>query len=160
MKAPATRSIGRKTAASTGRSSPATACPTATWGRTGIAVSADGRRVYATIDCKDHAGLYRSDDGGDTWTLASSDARLTSRAWYFNSIAVDPGNADVLYIPNVALYRTEDGGKTIEIVRGAPGGDDYHQVWVDPKDSEPPRAWRRSGRQRFARPRQNLDHLV
>ncbi|MGB6609211.1 MAG: hypothetical protein WBE63_05710, partial [Acidobacteriaceae bacterium] len=62
--------------------------PDGPWGRTGIAVSADGRRVYATIDCKDHAGLYRSDDGGDTWALASSDARLTSRAWYFNSIAV------------------------------------------------------------------------
>jgi photosystem II stability/assembly factor-like uncharacterized protein len=96
--------------------------PDATWGRTGIAVSADGRRAYVTIDCKGPAGLYRSDDGGDNWTLASSDARLTSRAWYFNSIAIDPNNADVLYMPNVALYRTEDGGKTIEIVRGAPGG--------------------------------------
>jgi photosystem II stability/assembly factor-like uncharacterized protein len=124
--------------------------PNAAWGRTGIAVSSDGHRVYATIDCKPNAGapetpaggvtgckagLYRSDDAGDSWTLASSDARLTSRAWYFNSIAVDPGNADVLYMPNVALYRTEDGGKTIQIVRGAPGGDDYHQVWIDPKDS-------------------------
>jgi photosystem II stability/assembly factor-like uncharacterized protein len=109
--------------------------PEGAWGRTGIAVSSDGRRAYATIDCKGHAGLYRSDDGGNTWTLASSDARLTSRAWYFNSIAVDPGNADVLYIPNVALYRTDDGGKTIQVVRGAPGGDDYHQVWIDPKDS-------------------------
>ena len=109
--------------------------PDATWGRTGIAVSADGQRVYATIDCQGKAGLYRSDDGGDSWTLASSDARLVSRAWYFNSITVDPENADVMYFPNVALYRTNDGGKTIEIVRGAPGGDDYHQVWVDPKDS-------------------------
>ncbi len=109
--------------------------PTDIWGRTGIAVSADGRRVYVTIDAKDHAGLYRSDDGGDIWTLANSDPRLTSRAWYFNSIAIDPENPDTLYIPNVALYRTDDGGKTIQIVRGAPGGDDYHQVWVDPKDS-------------------------
>jgi len=109
--------------------------PDATWGRTGIAVSADGHRVYATIDCKGGAGLYRSDDGGDTWRLTSSDPRLTSRSWYFNSIAIDPENPDVLYMPNVALYRTSDGGKTIEIVRGAPGGDDYHQVWVDPKDS-------------------------
>ena len=108
--------------------------PDGVWGRTGIAVSADGRRVYATIDSPGHAGLYRSDDSGDTWTLASADARLTSRAWYFNSLSIDPTNADVLYIPNVALYRTEDGGKTIQIVRGAPGGDDYHQVWVDPKN--------------------------
>ena len=137
--------------------------PEAAWGRTGIAVSADGRRVYATITVTPQAapatpshaavghaipakpvpeqpspgqsGLYRSDDGGDTWTLANADPRLTSRAWYFNSIAIDPTNADVLYIPNVALYRTEDAGKTIQIVRGAPGGDDYHQLWIDPKNA-------------------------
>jgi photosystem II stability/assembly factor-like uncharacterized protein len=108
--------------------------PDCTWGRTGIAVGADGRRAYAAIDCPAHAGLYRSDDGGDTWTLMSSDERLTSRAWYFNSLAIDPTDPNVLYIPNVALYRTTDGGKTIEIVRGAPGGDDYHQIWVDPKN--------------------------
>ena len=108
--------------------------PQDTWGRIGIAVGADGQRVYATIDCPGHAGLYRSDDQGDTWALASTDPRLTSRAWYFNSLAIDPTNADVLYIPNIALYRTEDGGKTIQIVRGAPGGDDYHQIWVDPKN--------------------------
>ncbi|HTW62378.1 MAG TPA: hypothetical protein VMD55_11265 [Terracidiphilus sp.] len=108
--------------------------PEGAWGRTGIAVGADGRRVYLTIDCPGHSGLYRSDDGGETWALMSADPRLTSRAWYFNSLAIDPTDPDVLYIPNVALYRTIDGGKTIEIVRGAPGGDDYHQVWVDPKN--------------------------
>jgi len=108
--------------------------PDGTWGRVGIAVSAGGRRVYATIDCPGHSGLYRSDDQGDSWTLASADPRLTSRAWYFSALAIDPTNPDVLYIPNVALYRTEDGGKTIQIVRGAPGGDDYHQIWVDPKN--------------------------
>jgi photosystem II stability/assembly factor-like uncharacterized protein len=108
--------------------------PEEAWGRTGIAVGADGRRVYAAIDCPGHSGLYRSDDGGDTWTLVNTDPRITSRAWYFNSLAIDPTNPDVLYMPNVALYRTNDGGKTIEIVRGAPGGDDYHQIWVDPKN--------------------------
>lgn len=108
--------------------------PDGAWGRVGIAVGADGRRVYAVIDCPGHAGLYRSDDQGNTWTLANTDPRLISRAWYFNSLAIDPTNADVLYIPNVALYRTTDGGKTIEIVRGAPGGDDYHQIWVDAKN--------------------------
>ncbi len=109
--------------------------PSGDWGRVGVAVSADGKRVYALIDTKNQAGLYRSDDGGDTWTLANADPRLTSRSWYFNCLTIDPQNRDVLYIPNVALYRTEDGGKTISIVRGAPGGDDYHQVWVDPKNS-------------------------
>jgi photosystem II stability/assembly factor-like uncharacterized protein len=108
--------------------------PDETWGRTGVAVGADGRRVYLTITCKGHSGLYRSDDGGDTWQLANKDPRLTSRAWYFMQPTIDPTNPDVLYIPNVALYRTEDGGKTVQIVRGAPGGDDYHQIWLDPKD--------------------------
>src|SRR5260370_4005890 len=100
----------------------------------GIAVGADGRRVYAAIDCPGHSGLYRSDDQGDSWALVNADPRLTSRAWYFNSLTIDPTNADVLYIPNIALYRTEDGGKTVEIVRAAPGGDDYHQAWVDPSN--------------------------
>lgn len=108
--------------------------PDGTWGRTGIAVGANGQRVYATIDCPGHSGLYRSNDQGETWTLANGDARLTSRAWYFNSLTIDPTNDDAVYIPNIALYRTENGGKTIEIVRGAPGGDDYHQIWVDPKN--------------------------
>jgi photosystem II stability/assembly factor-like uncharacterized protein len=109
--------------------------PDGDWGRVGVAVTPDGKRVYALIEAGQKSGLYRSDDGGGTWTLANSDARLTSRAWYFNWITIDPNNPDVTYIPNVALYRSEDGGKTISIVRGAPGGDDYHQLWVDPKNS-------------------------
>jgi photosystem II stability/assembly factor-like uncharacterized protein len=109
--------------------------PEGDWGRIGVDVAPDGKRVYALIQAR-KPGLYRSDDGGDTWTLANADPRLTSRAWYFNSITIDPQNADVTYIPNVALYRSEDGGKTISIVRGAPGGDDYHQIWVDPRNSD------------------------
>ncbi len=109
--------------------------PDGDWGRVGVAVSPDGRRVYTLLEAGKKSGLYRSDDGGDTWTLANSDPRLTSRAWYFNWITVDPHNPDVIYVPNVALYRSEDGGKTIAILRGAPGGDDYHQLWVDPTNS-------------------------
>ena len=108
--------------------------PDGDWGRVGVDVAPDGKRVYALIQAK-KAGLYRSDDGGNTWVLANADPRLTSRAWYFNSITIDAHNPDVIYMPNVALYRSEDGGKTISIVRGAPGGDDYHQIWVDPKNS-------------------------
>jgi len=109
--------------------------PEGDWGRTAVAVSSDGKRVYALISASKQPGLYRSDDGGNAWTLQNDDHRLTSRAWYFGNITVDPSNANVIYVPNVALYRSEDGGKTISIVRGAPGGDDYHQIWVDPKDS-------------------------
>ncbi|MGB9234193.1 MAG: hypothetical protein WCC04_07240 [Terriglobales bacterium] len=114
--------------------------PVGAWERAGVAVSSNGKRVYALIDVKkvgtaSSAGLYRSDDGGDTWSLANADPRLTSRSWYFSNITIDPRNDDVIYVPSVALYRSEDGGKTIAIVRGAPGGDDYHQIWVDPADS-------------------------
>ena len=109
--------------------------PEGDWGRTAVAVSPNGKRVYVLISASKKPGLYRSDDGGNTWTLQNDDRRLTSRAWYFGNIAVDPSNPDVVYLPNVALYRSEDGGKTISIVRGAPGGDDYHQIWIDPKNS-------------------------
>ncbi len=108
--------------------------PEGDWGRVGVAVASDGKRVYALIQAK-QSGLYRSDDGGDTWVLENADSRLTSRAWYFSSVTIDPNNPDVLYVPNVALYRSEDGGKTVSVVRGAPGGDDYHQIWVDPRNS-------------------------
>ncbi len=108
--------------------------PDGNWARSAVTVSPDGKRVYALISAN-QSGLYRSDDNGENWTLQSTDSRLTSRSWYFGNITVDPKNKDVVYIPSVALYRSEDGGKTISIVRGAPGGDDYHQLWIDPQDS-------------------------
>jgi photosystem II stability/assembly factor-like uncharacterized protein len=107
--------------------------PEGTWGRVGVAVSSDGQRVYALIEAA-KSGLYVSSDGGANWSLASSDDRLTSRAWYFNRITVDPSDANTIYIPNIALMGSTDGGRTITVVRGAPGGDDYHELWVDPKD--------------------------
>ncbi len=109
--------------------------PDGDWGRVGVAVSPDGKRVYALMDAGKKSGLYRSDDGGNTWSLANADSRLTSRGWYFMGITIDPSHPDVIYMPNIALYRSDDGGKTISIVRGAPGGDDYHQLWVDPRNS-------------------------
>ncbi|MFI5102050.1 MAG: hypothetical protein ACHP9V_01640 [Terriglobales bacterium] len=113
--------------------------PEGDWGRVGVDVALDGKRVYALVEVTKSdtkkSGLYRSDDGGNTWVLANADPRLTSRAWYFHRITIDPQNPDVIYMPNVALYRSEDGGKTISIVRGAPGGDDYHQLWIDPRNS-------------------------
>ena len=108
--------------------------PDAPWGRTGVAVSADGLRVYALIEAK-KSGLYVSSDGGFNWSLANSDPRLTGRAWYFSRITVDPSDANTIYMPNVALMQSVDGGKTVSVLRGAPGGDDYHELWVDPKNS-------------------------
>jgi photosystem II stability/assembly factor-like uncharacterized protein len=110
--------------------------PDGDWGRSAVAVAvADGgQRVYALVKAK-KSGLYRSDDGGKTWTMGSDDPRITSRAWYFGNITVDPNHPDVIYVPNVALYRSADGGKTFSVLRGAPGGDDYHQLWIDPHNS-------------------------
>jgi len=113
--------------------------PAGDWGRVAVAIApgTDGRRMYALIDVgtdPKKAGLYRSDDEGKSWTSVNSDPRLTSRQWYFATLTVDPKNPDIVYIPNVALYRSKDGGKTFSILRGAPGGDDYHQIWVSPAD--------------------------
>jgi photosystem II stability/assembly factor-like uncharacterized protein len=114
-----------------------TGLPTGDWGRVGIAVAKreGGNRIYALIEAKDQSGLYRSDDGGKSWRRVNSDSRIHGREWYFSGVTVDPRNPDVVYLPNVSLYRSTDGGQTIEPIKGAPGGDDYHFMWVDPDDS-------------------------
>jgi len=80
-------------------------------------------------------GVFRSDDAGSTWTRLSNDPALWGRGWYFEKIAVDPKDADTVYVPNVAVNRTMDGGKTWVVLRGSPGGDDYHQAWINPDDT-------------------------
>ncbi len=110
-------------------------------GRIGLAVAPSRpRRVYAMVDAVGESagegGLYRSDDGGASWTHASGDERIWGRGWYFGGITVDPRNPDVVYACNTALYRSADGGKTFVPVKGAPGGDDYHTLWIDPRRPE------------------------
>ena len=109
--------------------------PTDGVGRIGIAVAPTNRsRVFAIVDAK-AGGLYRSDDAGATWRLASSDSRIWGRGWYFGKVAVDPKNADLVYVSNTGVYRSRDGGRTFgEPFKGSPGGDDYHQLWIYPDD--------------------------
>jgi photosystem II stability/assembly factor-like uncharacterized protein len=107
--------------------------PDGPYGRIGLAV-ARGGRVYALIGASaGRGGLFRSDDGGATWQLAGADPRLTSRNWYFCRVTVDPQNPDLVYVPNVSLLKSVDGGKTFTVLKGQPGGDDYHELWIDHK---------------------------
>jgi photosystem II stability/assembly factor-like uncharacterized protein len=110
--------------------------PTGKLGRIGLDVAASqhGKRVYALIDAGTSSGLFRSDNAGEDWTLMSTDARILSRGWYFGEVRSDPKNPDLVYASNVSLYRSTDGGKTFKAIRGAPGGDDYHSLWIDPED--------------------------
>ena len=108
--------------------------PTEGQGHIGIAVApSNAKRVYAIVDAK-AGGLYRSDDAGTSWTLISGDNRVYNRGWYFCKVVVDPKNPDIVYVSNTSLYRSINGGKTWTAIKGAPGGDDYHQLWIYPDD--------------------------
>lgn len=109
--------------------------PEGTWGKVGVAVApSDSRRVYALIEAE-KGGLFRSDDGGESWTLATADRKLRQRAWYYTTLTVNPANPDEVWAPNVPLLKSIDGGRTFEIFN-APGltHGDYHDVWIDPKN--------------------------
>jgi photosystem II stability/assembly factor-like uncharacterized protein len=124
-------------------------------GKIGIAVApSNPNRLYAVVDDlgtaiarsfrvpapkgsdapKPSGGVYLSDDAGATWRLVNSEQRLWGRGWYFGQITVDPANPDRAYDINTATYMTLDAGKTWAPVKGSPGGDDYHQLWINPKD--------------------------
>ena len=112
-------------------------------GRIGVTVAADGR-IYAAVDARTvggntalrgqgqtQTGLYRSGDGGASWTKVNAESWVGSD--YFGRVTTDPGNPDVVYMTGQSIRRSTDGGKTFEVFKGAPGGDDYHFVWVNPK---------------------------
>ena len=109
--------------------------PSTGLGRIGLATTpANPARVYAIVDAKT-GGLFRSDDGGANWQRQAADPRLWGRGWYFCSIAADPKNADTVYISDTAFYRSTDGGTHFTAIKGSPDGDDFHQPWIDPTDS-------------------------
>jgi photosystem II stability/assembly factor-like uncharacterized protein len=103
-------------------------------GRIGLAV-ADGtgaRRVYALVDAGQQGGLYRSDDGGATWQWVNHDPGLGG--YYFARLTVEPHQPETVYLTGQSIRRSTDGGKTLEFYRGAPGGDDFHFLWINPRD--------------------------
>jgi len=112
--------------------------PEGDWGRAGVAVTSGnhGQRVYLIVDVKEKkGGLFRSDDAGASWKKATEDKRIDGY-WYMSEIFVDPKNADIVYVPSQNMYRSTDGGHTFTAIKGAPGGDDYHTVWIDPSNSQ------------------------
>jgi photosystem II stability/assembly factor-like uncharacterized protein len=121
-------------------------------GKIGIAVApSNPNRLWAVVDdlgsgvapvrgrgaapeANTGGGVYLSDDAGATWRMVNSENRLWGRGWYFGGIAVDPTNPDKAYVINTATFMTTDAGRTFVPIKGAPGGDDYHQMWVNPRD--------------------------
>ncbi|HVR39814.1 MAG TPA: glycoside hydrolase, partial [Thermoanaerobaculia bacterium] len=106
-------------------------------GRIGIEIcAADPNRLYAIAGtAKESGGVYRSDDGGESWRRINDDERLWGRPGDFNEVRADPKNPDVVYVANIVTWKSTDGGKTFASFRGAPGGDDYHRIWINPNDT-------------------------
>jgi len=115
------------------------------------------RRLYATIAGMPNGGrgpatttgivgFYTSIDGGDHWTIVVNaapggtnvkvDARPLARigGGDLPTVAVDPKNEQVVYTASTVMWRSEDGGTNWSAVRGAPGGDDYQKIWINPND--------------------------
>ena len=100
-----------------------------------VAMHTKGQRYYIVgNNLENGSGLYRSDDGGTTWQhMAGKDTRISNgQGAYSSGVFVDSQNPDILYTMSTAMYRSVDGGKTFQAFKGAPGGEDYHKLWIDP----------------------------
>ena len=94
-------------------------------------------RLYALASADEkNGGLYRTDDGGESWKKINDDIRLWDRGDDFAELKVDPKNENVLYDANVVVWKSLDGGKTFYGFKGAPGGDDYHRLWINPSNTD------------------------
>jgi photosystem II stability/assembly factor-like uncharacterized protein len=106
-------------------------------GRIGFCVApSDPSRLFAVVDAPRLGGLYKSDDAGESWEKVNSDQRLWGRGSDFAEVKVHPKDKDIVLIANVACYRSVDAGKTFSSFRGAPGGDDYHTIWINPDNPD------------------------
>jgi len=106
-------------------------------GRIGIGIApSDPMRMYAWVTARSESGIYRSDDAGASWRRVNDEARVIGRGDDFANVRVDPRNKGVVYAANTSTYRSEDGGHTFTAIKGAPGGDDYHTIWINPKSPE------------------------
>ncbi|MFC4233146.1 hypothetical protein ACFOW1_14690 [Parasediminibacterium paludis] len=105
-------------------------------GRIGFCIApSNPNRLYATVDAGDNGGMYRSDDGGQHWKSISNDGRYWGRGSDFAEVKVDPKNENIVYTANVVVWKSTNGGSTWKDFRGAPGGDDYHRIWINPDNS-------------------------
>ena len=104
-----------------------------------VAMHTNGQRVYVVgNNIENGSGLYRSDDGGGTWKhMAGDDTRIANgQGAYSSGVWVDSQNPDILYTVATALYQSKDGGNTFIAFKGAPGGEDYHLMWIDPTNGQ------------------------
>jgi photosystem II stability/assembly factor-like uncharacterized protein len=105
--------------------------------RIGIAISpSHSQRMYLTAESKKDAGIYRSDDGGESWQFVNGDHRIGGRGPGAMGIAVSPDNPDLMYVANTTTWKSTDAGKTFAGFKGAPGGDDYQRIWINPENSQ------------------------
>ena len=105
-------------------------------GRIGFTIApSNSKRMYATVDAEKKGGIYRSDDAGESWYLLTSDGRLWGRGADFAEVKADPKNENIVYSANIVMWKSVDGGKNWKGIKGAPGGDDYHRIWINPNNT-------------------------